>query len=109
MKMRAVACFSLLLAELASGQGYVPREGYVPNSVTALRIAEAVLTPIYGEKQINSEKPFIAKLKDGVWTVQGTLHCPDGTGGITTHCDGGTAEVRISKTDGRILFMMHYK
>jgi hypothetical protein len=33
--------------------------------------------PVYGKKQIESEEPFTAQLKDDVWTVSGTLRCPD--------------------------------
>lgn len=91
------------------GQGYKPKSGYVPDSKTAVKIAEAVLIPVYGEKQIESERPFVAHLKDDVWTVDGTLHCPDGKGGTTTVCLGGAAEVKIAKDDARILFMIHYK
>jgi len=90
-------------SELA-GHGYKPESGYVPDSRTATMIAEAVLVPVYGEKQIESERPFTAKLKDGIWTVTGTLRCPDGR-----VCDGGVAEVRISKDDARILYMLHGK
>jgi len=88
-------------SELA-GRGFKPESGYVPDSQTAVRIAEAVLTPVYGEKQIESERPFTAKLKDGVWTVTGTLRCPYGN-----VCEGGVAEVRLSKDDARILYMLH--
>jgi hypothetical protein len=52
---------------------------------------------------------FKPVLENGVWTINGTLHCPDGKGGATTMCVGGTAEVELSKTDGRILKMIHYK
>jgi hypothetical protein len=104
MKTWAIlACAALIASELA-GQGYKPESGYVPDSQTAAKIAEAVLIPVYGEKQIGSERPFAAKLKDGVWTVTGTLHCPDGN-----ICNGGVAEVRISKDDARILYMLHGK
>ena len=81
----------------------------VPDKQTAVRIAEAVLIPVYGEQQIASERPFKARLKGDVWTVEGTLHCPDGNGGVTTNCDGGTAVVKISKIDGRIISMIHYQ
>ena len=81
----------------------------VPDKETAIKIAEAVLIPVYGEQQIASERPFKARLKGDVWTVEGTLHCPDGNGGVTTNCDGGTAVVKISKIDGRIIFMIHYQ
>jgi len=101
-----LGCVVLLASELA-GQGYKPTSGYVPDSKTAVKIAEAVLIPVYGEKQIESERPFTATLKNGVWTVTGTLRCPDGKGGTTTSCDGGVAEVQISKNDARILYMSH--
>jgi hypothetical protein len=100
-----LACIVLLASELV-GQGYKPAGGYVPDSKTAVKIAEAVLIPVFGEKKIESERPFTATLKNGVWTVEGTLHCPDGT---STSCDGGVAEVRISKNDARILHMLHGK
>jgi hypothetical protein len=77
--------------------------------LTPLRIAEAVLVPVYGKKQIESERPFTATLKGEVWAVGGTLHCSDGKGGDTTFCAGGVAVVKISKSDGRILYMMHGK
>lgn len=90
-------------------QGYRPKEGFVPDKATAVKIAEAVLIPVYGKKQTASEWPFKARLKDGVWTVEGTLHCRDAKGHVTTACMGGVAVVRISKSDGRILSMIHYK
>ncbi|MFI5101869.1 MAG: YbbC/YhhH family protein [Terriglobales bacterium] len=102
-------CTVLFSWELASGQGYKPPSGYVPDSKTAVKIAEAVLVPVYGEKHIESERPFTATLKDGAWIVTGTLRCPDGREGTTTSCDGGVAEVQISKDDARILYMMHGK
>ena len=82
-----------------------PREGYVPNQETAVRIAEAVLIPIYGEKLVARERPFHATVKEKVWTVSGTLHCPDGGNA----CFGGTAMVQLSKEDGRILYITHFK
>jgi hypothetical protein len=55
----------------AQSHSYVPKEGFVPNEKTAIRIAEAVLGPIYGEVQIAKERPFAATLKGGVWTIEG--------------------------------------
>ena len=107
MKPWAVLACTVLLASEVVGQGYKPKSGYVPDSKTAVKIAEAVLIPVYGEEQIEAERPFSAKLKSGVWTVTGTLRCPDGKGGTTTSCDGGVAEVRISKNDARIVYMLH--
>ncbi len=102
-------CFVVFLSLGALGQPYTPKAGFVPDSTTAVKIAEAVLVPVYGQEKIESERPFHATLENGVWTVSGTLRCPDGKGGTTTDCVGGTAEVKISKADGRILKMIHYK
>jgi hypothetical protein len=76
-----------------------PPNGFVPNAETAIRIAEAVWIPIYGEKQIESEKPFKATLRDDVWIVTGT-DLPEGS-------LGGVAEAHISKRDGCILRVTH--
>jgi beta-lactamase class A len=80
--------------------GYKPKGGYVADEQTAISIAVAVWIPIYGKKQIESEKPYKAALKNGVWTVTGSL--PEGW-------VGGTAEAFIAQDDGRILRIMHYK
>lgn len=109
MRTAVAVTLTFVVGMLVMGKGYRPKEGYVPDSATAIKIAEAVLIPIYGEKQIEYEQPFTAKLKADTWTVSGTLHCPDGEGGITTHCDGGVATVQVSKIDAHIVSMIHYK
>jgi len=80
-------------------KGYVPPNGFVPDSGTAVRVAVAVWIPIYGASQIRSEQPYVATLKDGVWTVTSTLPRQYNLGGV--------AMARISKRDGRILFVLH--
>jgi hypothetical protein len=102
MRKPALALLVFSLVPLASGQPSAPKNGYVPNEDTATAIAEAVLIPAYGKDKILSERPFTARLKAGVWTVSGTLRCPDGRGGTTTSCVGGVAVVEISKADARI-------
>lgn len=72
--------------------------GVVPNKETAIKIAEAVWLPIYGDDVLD-EKPFIARLDGNIWTVEGTLHA--------TH--GGAAIIRLQKTDGRIIVVSHGK
>jgi len=109
MRFYTAITSAALLVTTAAGQGYRPSNGFVPDEATAVKIAEAVLIPVYGAKQIDSERPFTATLKKGVWTVAGTLRCPDGKGGFSTDCDGGVATVQISKEDARILSMVHYK
>lgn len=86
--------------------GYKPPNGYVPDAATAVKIAEAVLIPAYGEQKIVSERPFKATLEGHVWTVAGALYCGDGK---SQSCKGGTATVKLSKDDARVLFMIHYK
>ena len=77
---------------------YVPPEGYVPDSATAVRIAEAVWIPIYGEKNIRQQRPYGAALRDEIWHVYGYMP-PNRLGGV--------AIADISKRDGRILRVSH--
>ncbi len=72
---------------------------YVPTEEVAMKIAEAVWLPIYGEK-ILKYKPFKATLKDNkVWIVTGTLNK-----GL-----GGTPYIEIQKSDCKILKVTHGK
>jgi hypothetical protein len=87
------------LSSSQSTPSYVPPNGFVPDAVTAARIAEAVWIPIYGAEQIAKEKPFKVTLKGEVWTVTGR-DLPPGTA-------GGVAEAEVSKRDGRILRVIH--
>ena len=112
MRIPAICFMTLVLTGAAlcqEGAGYKPKAGYVPDAATAIRIAEAVLVPVYGKKQIDSEHPFTAELKNDTWIVGGTLRCLDGKGGMTSECAGGVAMVHISKSDARILYMTHGK
>ena len=106
----AIAVLAAVMATADSQTQQVPsvrpKAGFVPNAETAAKVGEAVLMPVYGEEKIVGERPFKATLQGDVWTVEGTLHC-EGPPGTT--CPGGTAVVKISKTSGQILFMMHYK
>lgn len=80
--------------------GYIPKDGFVPNKLTAIRIAISVWLPIYGDK-IYNEKPFVAVLKDGIWKVEGSLP--------KEFTLGGVAEIWIQKKDGKILRVIHGK
>jgi hypothetical protein len=89
--------FVAMVASSQSRGTYTPPNGFVPDAATAMRIAEAVWIPIYGEAHIAAQKPFKATLKGDVWTVNGKdLQAP-----------GGVAEADISKRDGRILRVIH--
>ena len=90
----------MLTMSLSAQDSYKPKEGFVPDKETAIRIAEAIWIPIYGKGAIESQKPLVASLKGSVWTVTGTL--PQGL-------KGGVAIAEISKKDGRILRVIHEK
>jgi len=76
-------------------------ENYVPNQETAIKVAEAIWLPIYGNDVLDS-KPFRATLsKDGtIWTVKGTL--PKGM-------FGGFPIIEIRKSDSKIIKVYHSK
>ncbi len=104
MLMIAIACANcnsekLKTVDTISENGSViPVNGRVPNEETAIRIAEAVWLPIYGNDIYNS-KPFHAKLiSDSIWVVEGTL--PEG------HL-GGVPYAAIQKKDGKVLKISH--
>jgi len=80
--------------------GFEPEGGLVPTSETAISVAVAIWSPIYGSKEIASEKPFHAELVNEIWTVCGSLPKP---------MAGGTAVIKIAKKDGRILYVNHGK
>jgi hypothetical protein len=80
----------------------------VPDSATAVSLAEKALTKVYGKKVIESERPFTASLSDGVWHVSGTLYCKDKKGNVVKDaCVGGVAMADIRQSDGRVLRTGH--
>jgi hypothetical protein len=108
MKIKLISAFLgilILVALLSAGHNfpqnnYTPKDGYVPNEETAIKIAEAIWLPIYG-KDIEKSKPFVAHLKDAtVWIVEGTL---------PPHYLGGVPYVEIRKSDCKILKVTHGK
>ena len=80
------------------GNVFIPDNGCVPDNETAIRIAEAVWLPIYGDK-IYDRKPFRAELiSDSIWAVAGS---------IPSNMLGGVPYIEIQKRDGRILGIGH--
>jgi hypothetical protein len=79
------------------GQSFRPDDGYVPDQKTAVEVAKAIPIPIYGEGQMKSEEPFSVSLEDNVWRVKGSV----------PHGPGGNVEVKLSKTDGAVLYVTH--
>jgi len=90
-----------LLAPLA-----VP-QGKVKDADAAIKIGEKALMRVFGKEKIESERPFKATLKNGVWTVAGTLYCKDKNGQLSTMCVGGVATAKIAEADGRVLSTFH--
>ena len=78
----------------------VPKNGYVPDEATAVRIAEAVFIPIYGEKQVKSEGPFYARAEGDHWVVTGTLPSSRKPNELLF---GGSMTVEINRETGCIL------
>lgn len=79
---------------------YVPEQGFVPDQTIAITLAETILKPIYGEENINRQKPFKAVLKNNIWIVTGTL----GEGLM-----GGVAIIEITKKDAKVVRVIHGK
>ena len=106
MNIKRVGLVALLMCSMvAVAVGYEehsvkPAAGFIPNQATATRVAEAILIPIYGQEQIESERPFSAQLNENTWKVEGHL---------APGMDGGVAEVWLDKRDGRILRVSHGK
>ena len=73
---------------------------YVPNEETAIKVAEVILVPIYGNSVLN-ERPFSAELKGNVWTVTGSLKSDSQKGGV--------AIIEIQKSDCKIISVTHGK
>jgi hypothetical protein len=105
-RLHVIVCILTLTAVFVfaaetTKHSFKPKDGYVPDAKTAIKIAVAVWEPIYGEKQIAGEKPYDARLDtNGVWIVTGSL--PEFT-------PGGVAIAEIAKDDGRILRVSHGK
>jgi len=72
----------------------------VPDEQTAIKIAEAVWYPLYGD-DIYDEKPYNVILEDGFWIVTGSL--PDST------WYGGTAYIKFKKSDCQVVNVYHTK
>jgi hypothetical protein len=82
------------------GQTPTPGKGYVPDEKTAISIAETTLSKTYGAKQIQQERPFHGTLKEGIWTVAGSLP-PNSAGGV--------AVIHIDQRTGKIISYSHGK
>jgi hypothetical protein len=94
-----LAILWIMGANMVAAQTDWPKNGFVPDAQTAMKIAEAVWLPIYGER-IYAQRPYRVT-KDGEnWVVQGSL---------PPNVVGGTAVAVIAQKDGRIVNVFHPK
>ena len=90
-------------AAVASAGSALPEKGVLTSEESAIKVAEAILVNIYGEKVLE-QRPFKAKLDGDVWKITGTFHCPQAIG-----CKGGVARIEIKKKDGKVKSVIHDK
>jgi hypothetical protein len=96
-----VLLFCLLVHGDAKPQSQTrSRNNYVPDEQTAIKIAEAVLIPICGNQDVAGERPFQARLEGNVWIIEGTT--------VKTPF-GSVATVKLQRSDGRIISVIHGK
>ena len=75
-------------------KSYVPPKGYIPDEQTALKVSDAILVSVYGEKEIASERPLgVALIQPDVWLVWGNQR--------------GSAEVGVRCPPLRFLALKH--
>lgn len=103
MKLKAILALSLIILIFCSciikPTNTNNNLNYVPNEETAIKIAEAIWYPIYGNK-IENFKPYKARMKDSlIWIVEGTLE----------KGKGGVPYIEINKKDCKILKVTHGK
>jgi len=72
---------------------HVPVNGFIPDSVTAIRAAEAIMMPLVGTEYVEEQRPLTAVLNRDIWTVRGTL--PEGA-------IGATVVIEMAKADGAV-------
>jgi NTF2 fold immunity protein len=96
-----IATVPFLSASLAQNDPEIfeRKGGLVADKETAIRIAEAILFPIYGEKNIRAQQPYHARLKDGKWIIDGAPP-PQGFA-------GGSFHVVILQRDARVVEIYH--
>ena len=85
--------------EFSSGE-FLPPSGLVTSPADAAGIAEIIAKSVYGDQQIKKQKPLIVSIKGDVWYVRGNKK------NVSL---GGVLEIEISKTDGRIIRILHTK
>jgi hypothetical protein len=71
---------------------------YVPDEKTAIKVAEAILFPIFG-KEVHKARPYQVKLKNNeIWVIEGSVKR-----GVV----GGAPYIEIQKSDCKVLVVGH--
>ena len=76
-----------------------PRADCVPDQQTAIKIAEAIWYPLYGD-DIFDQKPYYVQLEGDCWIVIGSL--PE-------NYYGGSAYIKFQKSDCKVIDVYHTK
>ena len=74
------------------------RKPILSTKALAIAVAEPIVFQVYGRKHILAQQPYEAYLIDGFWYVTGTL--PKGY-------LGGTFEIILAASDGRVVYLVH--
>lgn len=75
-----------------------PKNGFVPDEETAVKIAEIIFNKTFNQKVFNS-KPFKVELKDdSIWVIEGTLK---------PRTLGGVPYIEIRKSDCKVICVKH--
>jgi len=108
MKRLLLSPLTLLLAfaaQIATAQQVlppadIPTAGYVPDALTAQRIAVAVWQPLYGHLMKRHHACSVVLVADSAWAVRS---------GKQPSAKGGGPYMLINKRDGRILEVSYQK
>lgn len=101
------------IKKLMSLQGppleFVPKEGFIPNESTAVKIAELLLAPIL-KKDLKQELPLKAIKIGNVWIVEGRerLVCNKNEKNCF-QLDGSPVHIEIDARDGRVIKLYKFK
>jgi hypothetical protein len=98
LKMFAVSLMLMSVCHGSTDKSPLPAQGIIPDEVTAVKVAEAVFPPIFGSEEVTKYVPYHAQLKEGIWTVYGTLK---------PGSRGGTPQMTIQKKDGKVIEVWH--
>ena len=72
----------------------------IPDSVTAVGVAEKILFKIYGQSNIENQRPYEIYRVKNYWSISGTL---------PKDALGGTFLIIMDSRDGRIIRITHGK